>query len=311
MNRTIISTLWAFCLLLTASVAAHEPGGEIREAQPGKAAVQLKFNLKPGDKYLFSSVVKQEIVQEAMGQQITTTQDISTEYIYTIKDKENGVTEIDVLMNAIKMDTDVGGMQRITFDSNNPEASTSELKVMSNVVGKSFQLYINEDGSVQKVVGFAEIFGTMDGPEAEILKQSFGDSSLVQSMNQISNIYPGKAVEVGDTWVKTFSGSIANLLHSEANSDFTLSGLEGDIAVIDVDAQLIFSKFTGEGGNPMLQAAEFEMSGAQRGTIEVDVKSGLPIVSKLTQDIRGSMNIQGMEIPMSIVSNITTTGKKL
>src|SRR5690606_33310346 len=125
--------------------------------KPEKAAVQLKFNLKPSDKYLFSSTVKQEIVQEAMGQQITTTQDIATEYIYSIKARENGVTEIDVTMSAIKMDTDVGGMQRITFDSNDPEAGTSELKVMANMTGKTFQLYVNEDGSVQKVEGFAEI----------------------------------------------------------------------------------------------------------------------------------------------------------
>src|SRR5690606_1040880 len=118
--------LWAFCLLLTTSVIAHEPKEEIKKAQSEIAAVQLKFNLKPGDKYLFSSVVKQEIVQEAMGQQITTTQDISTEYIYTIKARDNGVTEIEVLMNALKMDTDVGGMQRITFDSNDPDAGTSE-----------------------------------------------------------------------------------------------------------------------------------------------------------------------------------------
>lgn len=311
MNRTITFILWAFCLLLTTSVIAHEPKEEIKKAQSEIAAVQLKFNLKPGDKYLFSSVVKQEIVQEAMGQQITTTQDISTEYIYTIKARDNGVTEIEVLMNALKMDTDVGGMQRITFDSNDPDAGTSELKAMSGLIGKSFQLYINEDGSVQKVVGFAEIFDGMEGPQKEILKQSFGDSSLIQSMNQISNIYPNKAVSIGDTWGKTFSGSIANLLHSDANSDFTLSGLEGDIAVLDVDAQLTFSKFTGEGGNPILQAAEFDMSGTQRGTIEVEVKSGLPVLSKLKQDITGSMSIQGMEIPMSIVSDITTTGKKL
>lgn len=311
MNRAIISIAWAFCILLVTSVSADEIKGETEDTHPEKPAVHLKFNLKPGDKYLFSSVVKQEIVQEAMGQQITTTQDIATDYIYAIKTQENGITAVDVTMNAIKMDTDVGGMQRLTYDSNDPDAGTHELKAISNIVGKTFQLYINEDGSVQKVEGFAEVLGAMDGPEAEILKQSFGDSSLVQSMSQITNIYPSEAVSVGDTWIKTFSGSIANLMQSKATSNFTLSGIEGDIAVLEVDGEMNFSKFTGEGGNPMLQAAEFDMSGTQRGTMEVDVKSGLPILSKLKQDITGSVAMQGMEIPMTIVSDITTVGKKL
>ncbi|MEC3880420.1 DUF6263 family protein [Parapedobacter sp. 10938] len=313
MNRIITSMLWiwAFCFFLTTPAAASGTKGKIDDGQTKKASVELKFNLKPGEKYLFSSVVKQEIVQEAMGQQITTTQDISTEYIYAIKAQENGITEIDVTMSAIKMDTDVGGMQRITFDSSDPDAGTSELKVMSNVVGKTFQLYINEDGSIHKVEGFADVFGAMGGQQAEILEQSFGDSSLVQSMNQITNIYPDTEVSIGDTWVKTFSGPIANLMQSETTSNFTLSELAGDIAVLEVAGQLTFSKFTGEGGNPMLQAADFNMSGTQHGTMEIDVNSGLPLLSKLKQDITGSMDMQGMKIPMSIASSITITGKKL
>src|SRR5690606_21326435 len=152
MNRTLTSLLLAFCLLTATTAAARETKDETHKAAPKQAAVELKFNLQPGDRYLFSSVVKQEIAQEAMGQQITTIQDITTDYIYTIKARENGVTEIDVTMDALKMDTDVGGMQRITFDSSDPDASTAELKAMSNIIGKTFQLFVNEDGSVQKVV---------------------------------------------------------------------------------------------------------------------------------------------------------------
>lgn len=311
MNRTLTFLLLVFCLPAITTVTARETKNETDNVWPVKAAVELKFNLQPGEKYLFSSVVKQEITQEAMGQQIITTQDIVTDYIYAVKGRENGVTEIDVMMDALKMDTDVGGMQRITFDSSDPDAGTAELKAMSDIIGKSFQLFVNDDGSVQKIVGFAELFGTVEGPGGELLKQSFGDSSLVQSMNQITNIYPDKAVDVGDAWVKTFSGSIANLLHSEATSNITLSELNGDIALLAVDSRLTFSKLAGTGGNPMLESAEFDMSGTQRGTMEVDVKSGLPIRSKLKQDITGKMNMQGMEIPMTITSDITTTGKKL
>lgn len=311
MNRNFISTFWAFCILLTASLANAEPKDNLNDVQSENRDIRLRFDLKPGDKYQFSSVAKQEIVQEAMGQKITTTQDISTEYIYTVQAQQDGVTQIDVTISAIKMDTDVGGMQRITFDSSDPEAGNSELKVLSNVIGKSFRLYIKENGSILKVEGFADAFGALESPQAEILEQSFGDSSLVQSMNQITNIYPDGAVSVGDNWVKTFSGPVANLMQSETTSTYTFSTLTDDSATLEVDGQLTFTKFTGQGGNRMLQTADLNMNGTQHGTMDVDVKSGLPMLSKIKQEVAGSVEIQGMKIPMNITSTITITGKKI
>lgn len=276
-----------------------------------KPEIALKFNLQPGDRYLFSSVVNQHITQDMMGQQITTTQDISTDYIYDVQSVQSGISTINVTFNAIKMDTDIGGMQRLTYDSADPEAGTSELKVMSTLVGKSFLIYINDEGNVEEVEGLAEILGAVDGQQSEILKQSFSDSTMIQNMNQIINIYPTKAVAIGDTWTKTFSGPIAGLMRSTATSNFSLSKIEGDVAVLDIDGQMNLSKLTGAGGNPMLQHAEFNLGGTQEGTLEVDIKSGLPLQTKLKQDISGNIEIQGMQIPMTILSNITITGTKL
>src|SRR5690606_28067775 len=120
---------------------------------------------------------KQEIVQDMMGQQMTTTQDIVSDYTYDIQSTENGVTAVNVTCSRLKMDSDIGGMQRLTYDSEAPEEGTNELKVMSSLIGKSFQLYVNEDGTVKKVDGLAEIISAVDEAQAELLKQTFGDSS--------------------------------------------------------------------------------------------------------------------------------------
>jgi len=311
MKHTIALGLLSVLFLVSGPVVAEKPTRKAKDSFSYKQEVFLKFNLKPGDQYRFSSVVKQHIVQEAMGQQITTTQDIATDYIYDVKSVEEGVTTINVTFSAVKMDTDVAGMQQLSYDSANPDAGTNELKVMSNLVGKSFLMYINEEGSVEKVEGLAEIIGGVEGPQSELLKQSFGDSSMIQNMSQITNIYPNRKVNIGDTWVKTFSGPIAGMMQSEATSNFALSQVTGDVAVLEVDGQMKFSKLTGGGGNPMLQGAEFNLNGTQQGTMEVDIASGLPVQTKLKQDISGSLEIQGMQIPMSIVSDITITGQKL
>ncbi|MBK1440266.1 hypothetical protein JHJ32_09740 [Parapedobacter sp. ISTM3] len=294
----------------TAKGSSDLPLPQKEDVLPDNRALTLKFNLKRGEQYFFSSATKQNITQSFMGQQMATTQDILSEYIYDIQSVQNGITAINVTFSRIKMDTDVAGMQRITFDSENPEASSNELSAISNLVGKSFQMYINEEGNVEKVEGLADIIDAAGGQQAELLKQSFGDSSMILSMNQMTNIYPANQVEIGDSWVKAFTGPIAGMMQSEATSTFVLSKTEGNVATLTVAGQMNFSKLQ-NGGNPMLQGAEFKLKGTQEGTLQVDVESGLPIQTNLKQDIGGDIEIQGMQIPMSIVSDITITGKKL
>jgi len=273
--------------------------------------IHLKFNLKPGNKYLFSSIVKQHITQEMIGQQVVTTQNMSSDYIYDVQSAQGGTTIINVTFSAIKMDTDVaGGMQQLHYDSSNPEAGTEELKVISNLVGKSFLMHINEEGRVERVEGLDKIIGSVDAQRAEILKQSFGDSSMIQNMNQMINIYPNQTVNKGDVWTKSFSGPVAGMFQSTVTSDFALSDITGNSAMLAVNGQMGFSKLKNS-GNPLLQGAEFNLSGTQKGTLEVDIESGLPIQTILKQDISGSIEIQGMQIPMTIVSDIIITGKKM
>lgn len=310
MRHTKVWGLLSFLFLAYNGIRADQPASK-KITQRENQEIQLKFNLKPGAKYLFSSLVKQVITQEMMGQQVVTKQNMASDYIYDVQTVQNGITTINVTFSAIKMDTDVaGGMQQLHFDSNNPDAGTSELKVLAKLVGKSFLMHVNEEGNVKRIEGLAEIITSVDDQHAEILKQSFGDSSIIQSMNQITNIYPNRTVSKGDSWVKSFSGSVAGMLQSASTSNFSLSDINDESATLNVDGQMAFSKLE-ESTNPLFQQAEFNLNGTQKGTLEVDIDSGLPVQTNLKQDINGSLEIQGMQIPMTIVSDITIAGKKM
>jgi len=273
--------------------------------------IPLKFNLKPGEKYLFSSTVEQNITQEMMGQRVTTQQNIVSDYIYDVQATTNGITTINIIFKAIKMDANVaGGMQQLHFDSDDPEGSTNELKVMNNLIGKSFLMEIDEAGSVKRIEGLGEIMASMNEEHAEFLKQSFGDSTMMHNLNQITNIYPNKTVVTGDNWTKQFSGSLAGMLHSTATSEFTLSEIKSNIAVLTVNGKMALSKLENT-SIPILQEAEFDLQGTQTGTLEVDIDSGLPVLSQIKQNVNGSLSIQGMQVPMTIASNMTITGKKM
>lgn len=310
MRYAKICGLLSILFLTYSSTRADQPIST-RNVDQNKQPVQLKFNLKAGEKYLFSSVVKQHITQEMMGQKIVTKQDMTSDYIYDVQAVQNGTTTINVTFNALKMDTDVaGGMQQLHFDSANPDAGTGELKVLTNLIGKSFLMRVNETGQVENIEGLAELIESIDDQHAEILKQSFGDSSIIQSMNQITNIYPDKPVNTGDSWVKKSSGSIAGMLHSTVTSQFSLSAINEGVATLSVDGQMVFSKLEGS-NNPLFQNAELDLNGTQQGTMEVDRATGLPTQTTLKQNVNGTLAIQGMEIPMNIESDIIITGKKM
>lgn len=311
MKQLITSGLLSLLVLACATVSANGLTDKKDTPLPHRQQVLLKFNLQPGASYLFSSTMEQNIGQTLMGQQMTTIQRIVSDYLYDVRSVENGITTINVTFSAIKMDMDIAGMQSVSFDSENPDAATGELKALSNLVGKSFLMQVDESGRVGKIEGLAEMFASVGGREAEMLRQSFGDSSMMQNMNQVINIYPNRNVAIGDHWAKTFSGPIAGFLQSEASSTFSLTGINGNSAILETAGRMNFSKLEGPGVNPMLAGAEFNLNGTQTGTLEVDIKSGLPVSVRLRQDIEGDIDVQGMLIPTTIASDITITGKKL
>src|SRR5690606_37599095 len=123
----------------------------------------------------FSSMMKQHSTQEAMGQEIKTIQEITSDYLYDVLSVQNGITTINVTFRAIKMDMDISGIKRVSFDSDRPEEGTPELSALKNMVGKSFVMGVNEEGTVLSVQGLAEAIG---GAKLQLQQFGFTDSAL-------------------------------------------------------------------------------------------------------------------------------------
>ncbi len=270
--------------------------------------VLLKFNLKPGDKYLFSSVMKQLTTQEAMGREIKTTQHTTADYLYDVLSVQNGITTINVTFRAMKMDMDISGVKHVSFDSDKPEEAPAELSALKDMVGKSFVMEVNEEGTVQSVKGLVEIMG---GAQSPLQQLGFTDSAMTHTMSQMTNIYPNKAVSVGEGWAKALSAPLANLLHMDITATYTLTAISGKTAIVDVKGDIQFSKLKNGATVPVMADADVSLTGTQNGTLELDIESGLPQKMTLKQDISGNLDIQGMKIPMSLQSDTVITGGKL
>ena len=149
--------------------------------------------------------------------------------------------------------------------------------------------------------------GPEAGPMQATLMESFSDSSIRKMLGQVTEIYPEQPVKVGETWnkkVEVTSGPILMML----DNTYKLTGVSGGVADVTVDSKITTRP---AGDAAAMQGMSIDLKGSQKGEMKIDVATGLIQNSDLKQDISGDISANGMKIPMSIKSDISTKGEKM
>jgi hypothetical protein len=101
--------------------------------------------------------------------------------------------------------------------------------------------------------------------------------------------YPGHEVRVGESWEKEIVVKSSNKMNCAAK--YTLRDIAGEKATIDIAGTL-------SGGGDSF-GNEFSIDGKISGTFVVDIKTGWPVTTDVTQEFTLSMG--GNRIPMKYV----------
>ena len=274
--------------------------------------VNLKMNLTPGSKYAYSMETKTNTEQSMMGQSMKMGQTMTMEFSYDVAPAEGNDRKLTVTYDhiAMKMESAMGNME---YDSKEGGKKDSILSSMGGLLNKPFSMVVSESGEIKKIEGLDAIINGMGGTgsaqEEAIRKQmssSFNDTAMRKMMEQSFNIYPGKEVKVGDTWNKQTSTNMS-VMTMKLDNTYKLTGVSNGIAHIDV-----VSKISTD-GKPVIQGGQemkIDLNGESKGTMDVEVASGLVTDSKMKQSIKGNVNAMGISVPMNIDNDIHITGKK-
>jgi hypothetical protein len=263
--------------------------------------IDLKLNFKTGEKFLYSTRVDQNI--ESMGNM---SQSMLMEMIYTYTGDEGGDKKLAITYDHVVMHS-MSPMGKIDYDSKDTQPREKGTGLMDSLIGKSFTITVAPNGEIKKVEGMSDLINAMaktDGGDAAA--NAFSDTTVRLMMQNSFDIYPGKPVKTGDTWVKKTQMGFATIKVDVENT-YTLKSIDGNKATIAVTSVLSLPKTKmGPGGS-------LEMNGTQKGTVDVDVTTGQILSGKTAQDIKGNMIVEGMQqpIPMNIKGDITITSKKL
>jgi hypothetical protein len=286
--------------------------------------VELRLRLDEGKTYIMTMTAKQAITQTFMGQEMAIDQTIQFAISFkSTKVDADGNTTVDVKYDSVAFEQD-GPMGWIEYDSADPP---DEIPMMARgfagLVGRGFTMTVSPEGKVTDVKGvdklFEEIVESMELPEGpmldqmkESLKQQFGDEAMKQQMQQMLATLPEKPVGVGDSW--SAESNLTGMLAMVIKNTWKVTSIKDGIVTLDGESTIEPAK----DGEPMKMgpmSMKIDLTGSQKGTMELDEHSGFPLKAAINQDISGTVTTsqpgsdEEMSIPMTIKSTITLEGK--
>lgn len=287
--------------------------------------IDLKLNLKKGDRFYVLMDTDQDISQTMMGQEMQQKQVMTMGYDFDVVDVNgNGDYKIQVTYRKIVY-KNKNAYSEILYDSEIDSTHTPGTESFDTLINASFYFTCNAYGNVSEVKGLDEIAikmvetnsNNLTVEQIEETKKSyikqFGNESMKSDLSKTMDFYPKNTIKVGSTWQKTVMLN-ASIPMTLVNT-WSLNTIKGDIAFIGVDSNIQTTN------DDYIQNGEMQYkydisSGKQVGEMEVDINSGLIRKSVIKQDIKGDMSMisetikEPVVIPMTIQSTVSTTMTK-
>ena len=289
----------SFAILLLSSIFSFYSCSNSDAAGGSK---ELKFNLEKGKTYDFEIVLDMD--QEVMAQKSKIV--FIAAYEMKVTDDDGKIKSIVGEYKDFKMKMNMMG-QEINIDGakkpvqlNNSSEQGDPMAMLSNafssIIGKQFNLKVDEKGNILEVTGFDELVNGMIAgmnltEEKKImvkasLKDQFNADKIKESFAPMFNIYPNKEVKVGDSWERSYnltSGTTASY-----TTLYTVKSFNGDNVLLDAKTKIdpvSDSSASGSTGN-------IQMKGTQSGIMTVNTKSGLVVDAELMQNLETSGDLK-------------------
>jgi hypothetical protein len=287
----------------------------------GQEAVDLKWKFEKGKKFYQEMTTQTAQEMNVMGQKINQTQ--KQTFVFSWEplefNEKDKTWKIKQKIEQMKMDIQIGGAP-ITYDSTKEAAGANNplSDFFKALINSEFILEIDAEGKVKDIKGrddFIKKLSNTNQTMEPLLKGILTDEALKQMADPAFGMLPDKPKKKGETWDKTSKLNLGPLGSYENTYKYTLEGVDKDVATIKVDATVKYiPPAAGAGGSlPFrIQSADLK-SEKTEGKIEFDVKAGRLASSKISQKLKGKLNIDisGMTSDVTLDQDQTTTVKTM
>lgn len=277
--------------------------------------VKMQFAPAVGDIYHFSMIMEQSVTQTLNEQAMNVEQTMGFGFSLTAAktDEEKNVW-VDVSYEWIQI-KQTGPAGEIEFDSRNPsESEDASTKAFNALIGKGYSMKVSPSGEILEISGLdtmiSALLNDMEIEDEELAAQmeeqfnkQYNEETLKEQMGNMVIQYPEGAVEIGDTWTASVKSSA--LVPLAVDTTYTLLAYQDGIATIGTSST-ISSDSEASATDMGAYQIQYNLSGTQEGTTDVDTAVGWSASSTITQTVTGSMTMtmgtDEVAVPISILS---------
>lgn len=271
--------------------------------------VSNKLTFAKGQKLEIITTGNSVITQEVMGQPMEIKMDFNIARTLNVADVSNGNAVIDHKIQSMKFSSEAMG-QAQSFDSQKPEDLKSDIgKNLQKNLSKTYTMTVDAQGKVVAVKdnGDAANKASEDaagGPMGQMMGQMGAgfETPKVGDATELA-VLPAKELAKGDSW----TDSLTKVKGTKGAITYTVKDITDTEVLVDY-AQNSTMETTQQ---MMGMDANINMKDKTTGTIVLDRKTGLMKQKTANTNQEGTVDVQGMSIPVITKGTITTTVKSL
>jgi len=209
-----------------------------KDSITGKDVVTLKYVVKKGDKFYYKMVAKTSNMEKSPAtEDKEVKQDNEINYYYS-KEADNvdasGIVSYKITFDSINISSSMGD-QSIKYNSNvNDSVKMNPAFIQYNaVIANPFFIRVNASGEITDVYGMEKIYevlfkalgDTLKEKDKQEIKQSFGEESIKEILQQEYQVCPPNPVVMDSNWTKAFNTSVL-FFEVVNNAKYTMKSVE-------------------------------------------------------------------------------------
>lgn len=267
--------------------------------------VMLEYRLREGDVFTFEQQAEQRVSQTLEETTQVLTNRISGILQYRVlKVREKGYLLEFLFRDLVFQIEDGQGGILLDVHASEPQNGDAQSMVFNALLNVPVQMEIDRKGKILQVSGgdslVSQVIQKSGVPEGfartvmrKSLEQEYGSEALARSYEQMTYLYSGTPVQVGDQWRNAFGGKL------QAKNLWRLDSLTTDRASISGKAEV-----TMRVEEPSMT---MELTGKQESILSTDRHSGFILEMRVTNQARGISTLSQtgpLEVPTVVTSNV-------
>lgn len=296
-----------------------------KDSISGKEVVQLKYVVKKGDKFNYKMVAKTSNMEKSPAtedKEVKQNNEINYYYSKEVNDVDAaGIISYKINFDSINITSSMGE-QSIKYNSSvNDSVRQNPAFIQYNaVINNPFFIRVSPQGEITDVYGLEKIFevlfkslgDTLKEKDKQEIKQSFGEESIKEILQQEYQVCPTTPVAVDSNWTKSFNTTVL-FFEVVNNAKYTLKSVEDKNGekIANVEAALVVefkSKEVKERGM-QIKIENSETSGS--GKISLNLNRGCisykETNTNLKLDLKLSAQGQSANSTQAVTTYLTVT----